>query len=210
MNIKYGNPTQKWYNYANENSYLDILFDELKNEIVPANDSEVTKEELNEIVESINLLNDPENTDFLQRYKLYDSSVLQAIHTLFMKRGIVMDDVYLEIQKDVLPLVAKLKIHFNRARPGQLAYYHKLKLFPYDCKVDSASFPSSNVVLGHVILEVIGSKYPELYNFCNNIKTDIENSRVFLGQNFTSDIEFSKKVANKILKNKKFSLKYSI
>ena len=209
--VTFGNPTQKVLILLNEKGLIDDLFESLKNEIMPTNDSELTKEELNEIVEGISLLENPENDYFLKRYKSYDRSLVQTITSIFKQRGVDVEKVCTEIQKDINPLIAKLKVHYNRPRPYQLANYYKLKLFPYESfSANSPSFPSGHTTQAYVMLNVIGSMYPIQYKYCKNIIDDIAESRKNLGLHYQSDNDFSYLVGEKILKNNKFAEKYAI
>lgn len=209
--VTFGNPTQKVLILLNEKGLVDDLFESLKNEIMPTNDSELTKEELNEIVEGISLLENPENDYFLKRYKSYDRSLVQTITSIFKQRGVDVEKVCTEIQKDINPLIAKLKVHYNRPRPYQLANYYKLKLFPYESfSANSPSFPSGHTTQAYVMLNVIGSMYPIQYKYCKNIIDDIAESRKNLGLHYQSDNDFSYIVGEKILKNNKFAEKYAI
>ena len=209
--VTYGNPTQNTIVLLNKKGLVDSLFEELKNTDMPLNDSELTKEELNEVAEGILLLQEKENEIFLKRYKSYDRSLLQSIITIFKQKGIDVEKVSQEIYEDINPLIAKLKVHFNRPRPYQLANYYKLNLFPFESFSDkSASYPSGHTLQSYVILNVIGSIYPTQYKFCKNIIEDISESRINLGLHYRSDNDFAFEVADKILKNKDFCKKYNI
>jgi hypothetical protein len=209
--VTYGNPTQKEKVLLNKKGLVDSLFEELKNTDMPSNDSELTKEELNEVAESILLLEDKENEVYLKRYKSYDRSLLQSITTIFKQKGIDVEKLCGDIFEDVNPLIAKLKIKFNRPRPYQLANYYKLKLFPFNSySSNSPSFPSGHTIQSHVALNVIGSLHPNLYKFCKNIMEDISESRINLGLHYRSDNDFAIEVAEKILKHKDFCKKYNI
>ena len=178
---------------------------------MPDNDSELTKEELNEVVEGISLLEDSENELFLKRYNSYDRSLIQTLTTIFKQKGVDVQEVCEEIYHDINPLIAKLKVHFNRPRPYQLANYYKLKLFPFDSfSANSASFPSGHTVQSYVMLNVIGSMYPTHYKFCKQIIDDVAESRINLGLHYQSDNDFAKEVGENILKHKEFAKKYSI
>ena len=63
--VTYGNPTQEIKILLDKKGLVDSLFENLKQADMPTNDSELTKEELNEVVEGILLLEDEENKDFL-------------------------------------------------------------------------------------------------------------------------------------------------
>lgn len=209
--VTYGNPNQNTKVLLSKKGLVDSLFEELKNTDMPLNDSELTKEELNEVAEGILLLEDKENDYFLKRYKSYDRSLIQSLTTIFKQKGIDVEEVCTQIQNDINPLIAKLKVHFNRPRPYQLANYYKLKLFPFDSfSANTASYPSGHTLQASVMLNVIGSMHPTQYKYCRNIIDDIAESRINLGLHYPSDNDFALEVADKILKHKEFSKKYHI
>lgn len=209
--VTHGNPTQNIIVLLNKKGLVDSLFEELKNTDMPLNDSELTKEELNEVADGILLLEDKENDYFLKRYKSYDRSLIQSLTTIFKQKGIDVEEVCTQIQNDINPLIAKLKVHFNRPRPYQLANYYKLKLFPFDSfSANTASYPSGHTLQASVMLNVIGSMHPTQYKYCRNIIDDIAESRINLGLHYPSDNDFALEVADKILKHKEFSKKYHI
>lgn len=209
--VTYGNPTQKTKALLSKKGLVDSLFEQLKSATMPDNNSELTKEELNEVVEGISLLEDSENELFLKRYNSYDRSLIQTLTTIFKQKGVDIQDVCEEIYHDINPLIAKLKVHFNRPRPYQLANYYKLKLFPFDSfSANSPSFPSGHTVQSYVMLNVIGSMYPTHYKFCKQIIDDVAESRINLGLHYQSDNDFAKEVGESILKHKEFATKYGI
>ena len=85
-NLTYGNPTQEQLYFINGNCLVDNLFDDLKQSIIPNNDSELVKEELNEIVDSISIISQPENQDYLKRFLAYDRNLIQTISSLFKQK----------------------------------------------------------------------------------------------------------------------------
>jgi hypothetical protein len=209
--VTYGNPTQKAKELLSRKGLVDDLFDKLKNTDMPSNDSELTKEELNQVAEGILLLEDAENEIYLKRYKSYDRSLIQSIVSIFKQKGIDVEELCEEILLDINPLIAKLKVHFNRPRPFQLANYYKLKLFPYNSYSSfSASYPSGHTTQAYVILNVIANKYPAEYQFCKKLIDDIVDSRIYLGVHYPTDNDFAKEVGYMILKHKEFTKKYSI
>lgn len=209
--VTYGNPSQSLKVLLSKKGLVDSLFEEFKNADMPSNDSELTKEELNEVAEGILLLEDKENDYFLKRYKSYDRSLIQSITAIFKQRGIDVEEVCEKIQEDINPLIAKLKVHFNRPRPYQLANYYKLNLFPFDSfSANSPSYPSGHTLQAYVMLNVIGSMHPAQYHYCKNIIEDISESRINLGIHFRSDNDFAFEVGDKVLKHKDFSKKYHI
>ena len=209
--VTYGNPSKETKALLSKKGLVDSLFDELKGVDMPLNDSELTKEELNEIVEGIALLDDVENDIYLKRYKSYDRSLIQSFVTIFKQKGVDVQEICEKIFFDINPLIAKLKVNYNRPRPFQLANYYKLKLFPYNSfTAHTPSFPSGHTLQAYVLMNVVGSMHPHLYKFCMGIIDDVAESRVNLGLHYPSDNDFAKEVGEVILKHKEFAKKYGI
>jgi hypothetical protein len=129
--VTYGNPTMEQKKYLEEISIVDDLFPKLKNDYFPETNSELVKDELNEIVDYLNDISEQGNESFLARYKSYDRSLLQVIITTFKEKDIDVEELSKDIIKDINPLLLKLKYHYQRPRPKQVAQYFKLKLFAY-------------------------------------------------------------------------------
>jgi acid phosphatase (class A) len=209
--VTYGNPTKEHKHFLEQDSLVDDLFLKLKEDFFPTNDSELVKDELNEIVDYINSISDEENKAFLTRYKAYDRSLSQVITTTFKQRGIDVETLCEDIIKDIRNLLYKLKYFYQRPRPYQLAQYYKLKLFPYNSNSASTpSYPSGHTLQACVILNVISDKFPNEYQFCREMMDDIAYSRLYLGLHYPTDNDFAKEVAKEIIKHPKFTKKYGI
>lgn len=209
--LSFGNPAVEQVEIINTPSFLDGLFDKLSNMPFPENDSELTKAELNNIVENLKVIQDPENEFYLDRYKAYDKSLLHSLTTMFKNRGVDIEELSQEIIKDVQTILYRLKYHYQRPRPYQLAFEKKLKLFPFKSNsAFSPSYPSGHTTEAYVILNVVANKYPEQYQYCQDIITDVANSRVYLGLHYPSDNEFAFTVGEAIIKNKEFTKKHKI
>ena len=209
--VTYGNPTKELKQFLEEDSLVDDLFLKLKEDFFPPNDSELVKDELNEIVDYINSISDEENKAFLTRYKAYDRSLIQVITTTFKQRGIDVENLCEDIIKDIRNLIYKLKYFYQRPRPYQLAQYYKLKLFPYNSfSANTPSYPSGHTLEACVILNVISDKFPNEYQFCREMIDDVAYSRLYLGLHYQTDNDFAKEVAKEILKHPKFTQKYGI
>lgn len=210
-NITYGNPTIEYRKLLSESGLVDDLFLKLKENNFPNNDSELVKDELNELVDYLGSMLDPSNEAFLKRYKAYDRSLSQVIISTFKQRNIDVEELVKEVFSDIRILIFKLKFYYQRPRPYQLAQYFKLKLFPYSSHSDDTpSYPSGHVVQSYVVLNVIGNKYPNEYQFCKEMIDDVAYSRLYLGLHYATDNDFGKLVGKEILKHKAFAKKYGI
>lgn len=209
--LNFGNPNNKVKKALLEESFLDNVFYAFQNHSYPENNSDAAKSELNEIVKSLEVISKEENAGILNNYLLFDRNVGQAIVQYFKKENIDVVDIVNNVIADVLPVVCKLKFFYGRIRPNQLAYYHKLKLFPYESKTsESPSYPCEKVVFGNIILSVLKEKYPEKEEDCNKFIETIQFSRVYLGLNYQSDIDFAIEIADYILKQPKIIAKYNL
>lgn len=209
--VTYGNPTKENKEFIEKNSLVDDLFLKFKEDTFPFNDSELVKDELNDIVDYMDSISDEENKAFLTRYKAYDRSLIQVITTTFKQKGIDVEDLCQDVISDIKNLIFKLKYFYQRPRPYQLAQYYKLKLFPYKSySSDTPSYPSGHTLEAYVILNVIADKHPNQYQFCKEMIDDVAYSRLYLGLHYSSDNDFAKEVAKEILKHPKFTQKYGI
>jgi hypothetical protein len=211
--VTYGNPTQEQLKYLETSNFIDTtLFDELTSYKFPKNSSEATKEELNQIVDSIKLLQ--KNDEHLNRYKTYDRYLFKYFIDGLIKGeqdAVEVKNLIESIKNDISPLLLKLKYFHQRPRPYQLAEYYKLKLFPYQSfSADSPSFPSGHAYQGKILTEVIGNLYPQTYSFMTNLFDDIMYSRLYLGLHYQSDIDVGIFCAEKVLNLKEFKSKYRL
>lgn len=210
--ITYGNPTNDQLPYLSTESYLDVLLQDLTRFTFPMNSSDATKEELNQIVDSLALIHDRQS--HLERYRVYDKFLYQYFIDGLVRGGHEKEEVTKLIEsivEDTLPLITKLKYYFQRPRPYQLAQYYKLKLFPFkSISANSPSFPSGHAFQGKLITEVLGNTYPKTYSFMQDILNEICYSRVYLGLHYQSDIDVGIFCAEKVLKNKTFMEKFKL
>lgn len=210
-NITYGNPTIEQKKYLDQVSIVDDLFIKLKGEIFPENDSELVKDELNELVDMTEMLLEQENSSYLTRFKSYDRSLSQAIISAFKQKGIDVEHLTLDIIEDIKPLLIKLKYFYQRPRPKQIAQYYKLAMFPFNSfSADTPSYPSGHALEAYVVLNVIANKFPNEFQFCKSMAQDVAISRIHLGLHYTTDNDFAKQIGKEILKHKAFTNKYGI
>jgi hypothetical protein len=209
--LTYGNPTHDQLGFIQGTCLVDDLFDTFKDAVVPKNDSELVKDELNEVADSLAVMSQPENQNYLKRYLAYDRNLIQAISSIFKQKDIEVEELVTDIVKDIQNLIFKLKFHIQRPRPFQLAQYYKLKLFPYKSfSAHTPSYPSGHTVQAIVILNVLGNKYPTEYQYCKELIEDITYSRIYLGHHYPSDNDGGREIGKAILKHPEFTKKYGI
>ena len=210
--IVWGNPLQKHLPYLEDRKdFLDPLIPQLVKFSFPKNSSKATREELNTLVDYIEDLK--KDDEALKRYMAYDASLTGVFAQIIIQQNLGEKgaDLIDKLIDDLKPIIIKLKFHFQRPRPFQLAHYYKLKLFPYQSKSnDSPSFPSGHTLQARVICDVLGNHYPEKYDYFDRVAKDVEYSRLYLGCHFPSDNDFALYAAEIILSSKEFKKKYSL
>lgn len=210
--ITWGNPLQEYLPYLEKDkSTLEKHIPQLIKFTFPKNSSKATREELNQLVDYIETINkDPET---LKRYKAYDASIERIFAQVIMEhdlgeKGIQIVDTLFD---ETIPLLLKLKFYFQRPRPYQLAEIYKIKMFPFNTKTgNSPSYPAGHTLQSKLICHVLGNHFPHKFDFFENLAKDIEYSRLYLGIHYPSDNDFSLFIADTIIRDKEFKIKYEL
>lgn len=214
--VKYGNISNPLLEVLKKKTIADEVIPILDKKYgskldFPKNNSDETKDELNSLVKSVKLTGEEANKKHLKRYKNYDKNLAQSIISVFQTKNLDVEELTLKVFDDVTPTIAKLKQKYQRPRPYQLASYYKLKLFPYSSySAHSPSYPSGHTLQAFMVLEIIGNKFPDAYEFCQKFIDDVANSRVYLGVHYPSDNEASFVIGQELLKLKSITTKYEI
>lgn len=210
--LGYGNPNRKYLEYLQEKNYLDSLLPELSSYPYPDNNSQEAIDEVNTLIKATNELSGSE--ELQKRYFLYDESFEDYIISVLSNKGIPKEDVSAivkDLHNDVVPIITKLKYHYQRVRPMQLSYIFGMSLYPYQTKTgDSPSYPSGHALQSRIYCEVLGNKYPKYYKQLMELAADISMSRVYLGVHYPSDCNFSNYIADVILNHPEFKKKYKL
>jgi len=214
-NLRYGNLNRNDLITASKkclgDKALPSILKQLSKLDFPENYSKTTRHELNEISSKLKSISSPESKDYLQKYLKYDRSIEQSIASEFHTKGVDVEDLIFNIIDDIEPVIFKLKEKFQRPRPFQLGNIYKLKIFPFKSyNSSSPSYPSGHAIIACVILNVIGNRNPEFYEFSNKLKDEICKSRIYLGLNYQSDIDASYFISDEILNLKEFIEKYKL
>jgi len=211
-NIKFGNPNRQHLAYLETETYLNSLYNELSSVAPPPNYGEESSQEILALIRHTNGLKD--NPDLLSRFLLYDNNFEAYIIKSLAESGLPEDDVkqlVIDIHKDILPLLVRLKYFYNRPRPQQLAFYKGLNLFVWKAvSADSPSYPSGHCFQSKIYAEVIGNRYPKYYKGLMELAEDIKWSRQYLGLHYNSDTEFGMYCAELVLKHPEFVKKYKL
>lgn len=210
--LYFGNPHRKNLNYLNTNNYLDTLLTELQNFPYPENDSDKSLAELNDLVALVERIS--QNQEIVNRFIAYDSEMEYGIAYALSKAGEDKEKVLeliKQVKQDINPLLVKIKFYYQRIRPYQLAMYRNVPLYPFrSVAADSPSYPSGHAFQSCVYLQVLGNKYPTHYKLIQELCNDIVWSRMYLGQHFASDCDFSVYMADAVCNHPEFKRKYGL
>jgi hypothetical protein len=209
--LAYGNPNRTLLPYLNQESYLDSLLDELKGYDYPDNNSQYVIDEINTLITKTNSVT--ENVEVQEAFKIYDTGFEKYIADTFLKVGVEEDilAILMEIRNDIMPLVIKLKYHYQRIRPNQLACMLKMPLYVYkSLSADTPSYPSAHTLQSKLYCEVLGNRYPEYYKKLQDLAQNISDSRLYMGLHYPSDCEFALYIAETVINNADFKRKYQL
>jgi hypothetical protein len=210
--LRFGNPNRSHLVYLKTENYLDSLLPELSSFPPPENDSQQAYQEIHQIIEYTSFLEKDEK--LRRRYELYDNDFEKYIVERLVNAGANKEEVeqiVIEIHKDIVPLLVKVKYAYNRVRPYQLSFFKGLKLYPFKSYVaDSPSYPSGHAYQAKIYAEVLGNMYPKFYNALNELANDISWSRLYLGVHYASDMEYALYSAEVVLKHPEFRKKYKL
>lgn len=103
-------------------------------------------------------------------------------------------------------LLYTLKYHYNRPRPFQLGYYHRIEVNPvsYYTTGNSPAFPSGHAMEARLFALILSEKYSFAADKIMNFGNQIAESRINIGIHYSSDIEFGYEVAQWIFSKKCF------
>lgn len=211
----YGNATADVYKLSNQATFLDKLFSPLTTELTnPLGEkSPEIKQQLSDAKElCIAFFSEPE---LQYRYRLFDSLYQYIIGYVKYEDDEQATAYYRSIVRslfnDVVPLVYKLKLHYQQPRPFQLAALHNIALYPEtSVSAGCPSYPSMHACMARVISVVCTDHFPALITSFQELEKDIPQSRLSMGLCLKSDLDCGYKVADHILSEVEFKIKYKL
>jgi hypothetical protein len=212
--LTYGNPSRNYLPYLKTESYLDSLLGELASYPFPSNNGQDVIDEINQLINYTNTLSSDEVVQ--KRYKLYDtqfeSYFVNVLTNVGLDRQEVIDTIK-QIHDDVVPLILKLKYHYQRVRPYQLSHILSMRLYPFESEAQTTntpSYPSGHSIQSKLYADVLGNKFPKYYKQLQALAADISESRLAMGVHYPSDILFSEYVSEVVLNHPDFKKKYRL
>jgi hypothetical protein len=210
--LTYGNPSRNYLPYLKTESYLDSLLGELASYPFPNNNGQDVIDEINQLINYTNTLSSDEVVQ--KRYKLYDTKFEEYFVNVLTNVGLdrqEISDTIRQIHDDVVPLIIKLKYHYQRVRPYQLSHILSMRLYPFESKTSmTPSYPSGHSVQSKLYADVLGNKYPKYYKQLQALAADISESRLAMGIHYPSDVLFSEYVSEIVLNHPDFKKKYRL
>jgi hypothetical protein len=134
----------------------------------------------------------PENIQF---FKLTDSSPLEAF------RGKITDEQFRQLKKEIITpkIISKIMFYkklYNRARPFQLA--PDLVNAFNSTSTNTPAFPSGHAFQGYYAEKLLSQWEPERKKEWKEIANRIANIRIIAGLHFPSDLDFAKRLVDKL------------
>ena len=102
-------------------------------------------------------------------------------------------------------LIYSLKYHYNRPRPFQLSYYHKLPVSQtITTNANSPAFPSGHAFESKLFSLILSEKYPHAKAKIDAFGVKHAESRLYAGVHYRSDMEFGFELADWVFSTKSF------
>lgn len=210
--LTYGNPSRNYLPYLKTESYLDSLMGELASYPFYNNNGQEVIDEINQLINYTNTLSSDEVVQ--KRFKLYDTKFEEYFVNVLTNVGLDRQEVYdtiKQIHDDVVPLIVKLKYHYQRVRPYQLSHILSMRLYPFESATSmTPSYPSGHSIQSKLYADVLGNKYPKFYKQLQALAADISESRLAMGLHYPSDVIFAEYVTELCLNHPEFKKKYRL
>ena len=177
------------------------IYDRLFEMLPPSNSSDETIRELKSCVKMIGDASEA----VIQFCQAAEDDYCQVFIDYLERRGI--NDLKKEEMQNVIdqldPLTFRLKEHYNRPRPFQLAYYYDLDLHvPIKTTgVDNPAYPSGHALEGYVMAELLAERYPDYKVGLLKLGKNIGLSRMVVGVHYKSDYDFGRYLGKIIIEN---------
>ena len=161
----------------------------------PENDSNLTLKELKEL-SKIKL-----NEEFVK----YGDDVVEAFIPLIEKHELsVSNEILKRIVKESGVFIYKLKYHYNRPRPYQVAEFYHMNLNGTELdSMKTPSYPSGHATQGYLIGEYLSKLNPSKAHEYRQVGEDIAHSRIVAKAHYPSDKKYGKLLAKHLANSMK-------
>ena len=143
------------------------------------------------------------DSDFIKEHddvpKVF-KQLLEHHDSLTTKASKVMDTLVDESRK----FIYKLKYHYNRPRPYQLAEFYQMDLNGVELdSMKTPSYPSGHATQGYLLGEYLAMKDPQNAHEYKQVGEDIAHSRIVAKAHYKSDKIYGKRLAEYLIKHLK-------
>tara|TARA_Y100001963_G_C6777969_1_gene448318 strand:+ start:658 stop:1281 length:624 start_codon:yes stop_codon:yes gene_type:complete len=158
----------------------------------PDNDSKQTLEEIK----------------YLSRIKPNENLVLKydEVAETFKPYGeeLGIQDYIEDVLHESVKFIMKLKYHYNRPRPYQVAEFYDIDLNgTHTDSMKTPSYPSGHAIQGYLIAEILSSRNPSNARMYQEVGEAIAHSRIIGKAHYPSDKKFGNIVAKTLYKGLK-------
>ena len=211
--LAYGNLNQDSLHYVTQpNNIFTETFSQFSTQQFPR-----LKETEKEISQIMGFMENAKKTKCWENYQKFmhacDEDIRRALAVELKRIDIPYSKEYgdyLEnIQELLGVLIMRLKNHYNRARPYQVAYYTNQNLHPFfTTSGNTPAYPSGHAAQGRFLCNVVAHHYPEKKDKLTKLSHKIANSRIAMGLHYPSDNKFGFEIADALAKNPNIIKKY--
>ena len=177
-------------------AFEDIDLDQWQGYPPPSNSSQVTKNEIH------NLISLGQNHDQWERdMVMHDKKIMQAFKEYLDEHGLEVDlNRIKKIKDQTHPILLSLKRYYNRPRPQVLAKKIGLDLSFFPLKTgETPSYPSGHAALGRLVAKLIADETPlEHRRNILDIGKRIGYSRQIAGAHYATDTEFGHRLGDEL------------
>ena len=205
--LVYGNINKEDLNYLNMKNVFTQFVDEYKSSLkVP--DFMTSTDEIAEMLKVQRKAKESKHWRNIEEFcKGADGDLNATLHRELGKIGVPITKEYVDwlVEKTQAlgGLVVKLKNHFQRPRPYQVAWYSKQPLHPMETiSGNSPAFPSGHACQGKFLSLVVSSHYPEKRVELRKFSENISQSRILMGLHYPSDNIAGERIATELFDNK--------
>jgi hypothetical protein len=177
-------------------TFEDIDLDQWQGSPPPSNSSQVTKNEIH------NLISLGQNHDQWERdMVMHDKTIMQAFREYLDEHGLEVDLARIKkIKNESYPILLSLKRYYNRPRPQVLAKKIGLDLSFFSLKTaETPSYPSGHATQGRLVAKLIADEVPlEHRRNILDIGERVGYSRQIAGAHYASDTEFGHRLGDEL------------
>ena len=206
MELVYGNVTKESLEYLNQKNVFTQFFDNYKNLNFP--DMIESSDEIEKIISIQKTARGKENWAKIEAFALLSDGSMDETFKVYLKKlNIPFNEAYIDklvtISFALGCLIMDLKVHYQRPRPFQVAYYTEQSLHPMETiSGQTPAFPSGHACQGRFLTKVISQDFPNKRVELTKLSEQMSKSRIIMGVHYPSDNVFGEKIACDLWKEK--------